>query len=114
MKTIIKKIFYKTRQESLQEYDIDFEQLNKFLENGFILIDVRSVQEYNEGHLKKAINIPHYEIIKSYQQFLPDKNEKIIVYCQNGGRSKKVCRKLKKLGYKNVYNLFGGLDNLNQ
>lgn len=112
MKKTIKKIFYKKRQESLQEYDIDYEQLNKLLQNGSILIDVRSVQEYNEGHLKKAINIPHYEIIKSYQHFLPDKNKKIIIYCQNGGRSKKVCKKLKKQGYKNVYNLFGGLDNI--
>ena len=93
-----------------QEMDINFEILQQMKKEGVILIDVRSIQEYNEGHLPGAIQLADYEIQTKYQAILPNKDVKIIVYCQNGGRSKKAYKKLKKLGYQNVYNLCGGLD----
>lgn len=92
---------------------VNFEMLKQMIKDGAILVDVRSIQEYNEGHLLGAIHLADYEITIKHSNILPNKNAQIIVYCQNGGRSKKACKKLKKLGYQNVYNLCGGLDNVN-
>ncbi|MBR3162676.1 MAG: rhodanese-like domain-containing protein [Clostridia bacterium] len=107
------KIFKKKMRRCLQECNINYEELINKVQNGAILLDVRSIQEYNEGHLLNAIHLADYEIQLKYNNTLPNKNTLIIVYCQNGGRSKKAYKKLKKLGYKNVYNLCGGLDNIN-
>ncbi len=105
-------IFERKKYRCLQEWDINFETLQRMTKDGAILLDVRSIQEYNEGHLYGAINLADYEISIKHNNVLPNKDAKIIVYCQNGGRSKKACKKLKKLGYQNVYNLCGGLDNI--
>lgn len=85
------------------------EESKKFIENYHredgIIIDVRSPQEYNEGHLKYAISIPDYDILKKASKVLIDKEEKIYVYCNAGMRSKQAKKYLKKLGYINVYNI---------
>ena len=113
MLNILKNILFRKRQRCLQEYDINYEELNKKIKEGAILVDVRSIQEYNEGHLYGAIHLSDYEIPTKHGIVLPNKTEEIVVYCQNGGRSKKAIKKLRKLGYKNTYNLCGGLDNIN-
>ena len=77
---------------------------------GAILVDVRSRQEYQEGHLAGAINIPEYEIIRRVEKEITKKNQLIVIYCQYGGRSRNVYIMMRKLGYTNVYNLYGGLD----
>lgn len=77
-----------------------------------ILLDVRSNQEYDEYHLDGAINIPLYELRTSVNNIIQDKNQAIIVYCQSGGRSKKAVNILKKLGYTNLYEIDGGIDNI--
>lgn len=106
-------MFWKKMSRCIQEWNINSEELNRKFQNGAILLDVRSIQEYNEGHLFGAIHLADYEISIKHKYILQNKNADIVVYCQNGGRSKKACKKLKKLGYKNVYNLCGGLDNIN-
>lgn len=75
------------------------------------LLDVRSVQEYKEGHLRNSINIPVYDLEKDAQKKLGKENI-IIVYCSAGIRSKRAVQILKKLGYKNLYNIEGGIDNI--
>lgn len=109
MLNIIKKIF--TRNT---ENDLNYTELINMRKssNETILIDVRSNQEYNEGHLNGAINIPIYEIEEKIQTIVRNKDTIIIVYCQSGARSKKAKKILEKLEYKNVYNLKGGIDNL--
>ena len=97
---------------SLQKGDITIEELKNKVSQGAILIDVRSNQEYREGHLQGAINIPEFEIVNRIQREVPKKNQSIIVYCQYGGRSRNVSSLMNKLGYTNVYNLYGGLDML--
>ena len=77
-----------------------------------ILIDVRSRQEFLEGHLNGSINIPLYELEQCCERKLIDKNSIIITYCQCGARSKKAIVILKKHGYKNVYHLKDGLDSI--
>ena len=68
-----------------------------------ILLDVRSSQEYEEGHLPNAINVPTYEINRKIENIIKDKNTIIICYCSVGIRSKKTVKMLKKLGYINLY-----------
>jgi rhodanese-related sulfurtransferase len=89
--------------------EINFEQLKNMVSKGAILIDVRSPQEFKEGHLPGAINIPEYEIRKVKNE-MPKLNQQIIVYCQYGGRSRDAYNMLRKIGYTNVYSLKGGLE----
>lgn len=93
--------------------DITFDELLKKQLCGAKVIDVRSRQEYDEGHIDGAINIPEYEINSSIKNVLNNLDEELIVYCQSGSRSRKAYKKLIKLNYKNVFNLYGGLDNQN-
>lgn len=93
--------------------NIDYNNLIKMIkeDKDVILLDVRSIQEYNEGHLNGAILIPLYELEKTVTNIIPDKKKKIIVYCKSGIRSMKAIEVLLKKGYVNLYNLYGGLDN---
>ncbi len=101
------KVFFR----GFEKYDINMDELKQKQNNGAIIIDVRSEQEYSEGHIDKAINLPDYKINKnSVSNILEDKTKEIIVYCQNGGRSRKAYKKLKKLGFEYVYNLYGGVE----
>lgn len=106
----IKKALLNYRKRFSNEINyIEMKELIKQNENA-VLIDVRSKQEYNEYHLPNAINIPVYEIENRIVNYVKDKNELIILYCQMGSRSKNAKRILEKLQYNNVYNLKGGLD----
>lgn len=93
-------------------YNVFFCGKNVFKKRGEIMIfvDVRSKQEYEEGHLNGAINIPLYDIGNNVSTILKDKKEEIIVYCKSGVRSKKAKKKLENLGYMNVKEIEGGLD----
>ena len=96
----------------MQPGDITIEELKIKVTQGAILLDVRSKQEYNEGHLQGAINIPDYEIAQRVQNEIPKKNQLVVTYCQYGGRSRNANSIMKKMGYTNLYNLYGGLDML--
>ena len=95
----------------MEFYEISMQELEEKQKNGAVIVDVRSLQEYDEGHIYKAINIPYYEIKKNVNNLLKNKKQEIVLYCQTGFRSKQAYKKLIKLEYKNVYNLYGGLDN---
>lgn len=107
----IKKIIKNKLYREMEEGDIGIDELKSYQNNGAVIVDVRSPQEYEEGHIDGAISIPEYNIKKNVENILKDKNEKIIVYCSSGGRSKKAQKSLKKLGYHNVYNLYNGIEN---
>ncbi|MBO5412950.1 MAG: rhodanese-like domain-containing protein [Clostridia bacterium] len=87
------------------------EEVKEMLKNhsNVILLDVRSHQEYEEGHLNGAINIPTYELYRKASKVLKDKNAIIIAYCTVGVRSKHAIEVLRKMGYKNLYHLEGGI-----
>ena len=97
---------------NLSKEDITINELKNKLLKGAILIDVRSNQEYREGHIKGAINIPEFEIKNKILKEIPKKNQLIVLYCQYGGRSRNAMQLMKKMGYTNMYNLYGGLDML--
>ena len=74
-----------------------------------IILDVRAQDEYDSGHIKNAVLIPHTEIEAQAAKKLPDKNQLILVYCRSGRRSKIASESLVKLGYTNVKE-FGGIN----
>ena len=74
-----------------------------------VLIDVRSVEEFQAGHLKNAINIPHTEIAEKIVSAVPDKSAKLQLYCRSGRRVKIAIDELKKLNYNNLEDL-GGME----
>ena len=77
-------------------------------ESGYIIIDARTQEEYDQGHIPGAILIPEYEIADRAENELPDKDQLILVYCRSGRRSKIAAEELVKLGYTNVKE-FGGI-----
>ena len=79
-------------------------------EDGYIILDVRTKEEYLEGHIKDAVNIPNEVIAEDAETILKDKDQKIYVYCRSGRRSKEACKKLAELGYRKVIDFGGILD----
>ena len=77
-------------------------------EEGYIILDVRTQEEYDEGHIPGAIVISHEEIEEKAEGMLPDKNQLLLVYCRSGRRSKIAAEALVELGYTNIKE-FGGI-----
>ncbi len=75
-----------------------------------LIIDVRTQEEWDEGHLQSAIHIPHDEIADEIAKHAKDKQRKIVLYCRSGGRAGVALQALKKLGYTNVENAGGFND----
>ena len=78
-------------------------------ESGRILLDVRTPEEFASGHIPGAVNIPNESIGTQQIPELPDKAQRILVYCRSGNRSKQASEKLAALGYTNVIE-FGGIN----
>lgn len=76
-------------------------------ETGYIILDVRTAQEYSEKHIPGAINIANESIGTEDISELPDKDQLILVYCRSGNRSKQASEKLVKLGYTNIIEIGG-------
>ncbi len=102
----------KCTREILDIKQITYDELLKKTKEGAILIDTRTKQEFLEGHLDGAILMPYYEISRRIENIIPNKDQIIIVYCQNGGRSIKASEILIRLGYVNVYNLKDGIEGI--
>lgn len=79
-------------------------------ETNYIILDVRRPDEYAEGHIPGAINVPNETIGTSEIPELPDKSQLILVYCRSGRRSKEAAGKLVSLGYTNIVEFGGILD----
>ena len=77
-------------------------------QQGYIILDTRAQDEYDEGHIPGAILIPHDEILEKAEGILTDKDQLILVYCRSGRRSKLAAEDLVKLGYTNIKE-FGGI-----
>lgn len=72
------------------------------------IIDVRSLAEWNEGHLSNAIHIPINELVNELPKKVDNVFATILFYCKKGFRASGAVEIAKKLGYKNVYYLQGG------
>jgi len=101
-------------QENTNAYEVlsfdDFK--NKISKNDVLLFDVRTMEEFNSGHLKGSVNIDFYDE-KLFDKFFKKvkKSEPIYIYCRSGNRSQKSSEILKKLGFVKIYDLEGGYKN---
>jgi len=91
-------------KHSVKEWDVT--QLKK--DTSVIIIDVREKSEYDVSHISNAMNFP-YKKFKAEQISHISKDKKLVIYCSVGYRSEKIAEKLVKSGYKNTYNLYGGI-----
>jgi rhodanese-related sulfurtransferase len=77
-------------------------------QEGYVILDTRTEEEYETGHIPGAIVISHEQIKEKAEQVLTDKDQLILVYCRSGRRSKLAAQDLVDLGYTNVKE-FGGI-----
>lgn len=101
--------FLTTKEEPTSSYNkITVDKAKEMIEKeDVIIIDVRTEDEYNTSHIKNAILIPNETIGNEKLKEVSNLNQKIIIYCRSGARSKKAAMKLINIGYKNVYDMGG-------
>ena len=99
-------------QQSKDYRQIDMDEAIAIMnsQSGYIILDVRRVDEFSAGHIPGAINIPNESIGNEEISALPDKDQLILVYCRSGNRSKQASEKLAALGYTNIVEFGGILD----
>ena len=98
-------------ENNMREYvSITMEEAKNVFETqgDYIILDVRREDEFAEGHIPGAINVPNEDIQDIEPSELPDKNQTIYVYCRSGNRSKQAASKLVAMGYTNIIE-FGGI-----
>lgn len=76
----------------------------------YVILDVRTLNEYNEGHIEGAVLLPDYEIQNQAEIVLDNKENVILVYCRSGKRSEAAAKELIEMGYTHVYDLGGIMD----
>lgn len=87
----------------------DKDMVKQWIQNGAIVVDVRTKSEYAEGHYSGAMNIP-VDVLPANLNQLKDKQTKIIVYCRSGARSERAKQILQASGYSSVLNAGGFSD----
>ena len=75
----------------------------------YMIVDVRRPDEFAEGHIAGAVNVPNETIEDEAPDALPDKEQTLFIYCRSGNRSKEASQKLADMGYTNVFE-FGGIN----
>lgn len=89
---------------------ISAEDAKIIIESGnALVVDVRTADEFKEGHISGAQNIDVYEAAFEEEVNMLDKNTKYVVNCRSGGRSARAVSLMSELGFKNVTNLEGGI-----
>ncbi len=82
-------------------------EMLELVDDGAVLIDVRTLVEYNAKHIDGAINLPVENIANTIEKEIKDKEKKIVLYCRSGNRSATAGQTLIDMGYKNVYDMGG-------
>ena len=100
-----------TRQLSVQEVKGAIDKAPSLREKGFLLVDVRSVEEHDTGAIPGTdANIEFREMAQRHKEIGAGLDDHIVVYCQSGTRSNKAADTLTELGYRNVYNIRGSVN----
>ncbi|WP_019230283.1 rhodanese-like domain-containing protein [Sedimentibacter sp. B4] len=95
--------------EKIQYVKISPKDAKEIMDNEeSIVLDVRTKDEYDQGHIEGAVLLPVDEISSKAEEVLKDKKAKILVYCRSGNRSATAAKALIKMGYENVLD-FGGI-----
>ncbi len=91
-------------------YEISQDLAKEMIDNEkVVILDVREEEEFEEGHIENSVLLPVGEVTMSAEKLIPNKDEKVLVYCRSGNRSKQAAYVLATLGYTNVYE-FGGIN----
>ena len=108
------KMSKEVKSEKKAEYKkITSDEAKKMMETEkTIVVDVRTIEEYNEGHIPNAVSIPLETIENEAEAKLKNKDDLILVYCRSGRRSREAALKLIEKGYTNVID-FGGIQDWN-
>lgn len=107
--TTLNKEISSKGQESVRVSRITSEEAKEEMNNrDVIILDVRTEDEYNSGHIENSVLIPVDDLEDKAEELLINKEQKILVYCRSGNRSKKAADLLVEIGYTNVYD-FGGI-----
>lgn len=77
--------------------------------NDSLILDVRDNNEFQQGHIANSLHIPMSEVKNRLSELEKFKNSQVIVSCRSGHRSARICTLLKKMGFKNIFNLRGGI-----
>ena len=97
-------------KRQIREVTVRDVQDNLNLENGFTILDVREGDEFEQGHLNKAVFIPRGFLEQKIEKTITDKTKPIVVYCAGGTRSALAAKTLQDLGYTDVYSMRGGFN----
>ena len=99
-------------KDPLSYSQITMEELAEKLEEkgDYLLVDVRTMQEYEEGHIPGAVCIPNESIAAGETDGLPQKDQLIYLYCRSGNRSKQAAESLVEMGYSNIVECGGIID----
>ncbi|HIE74499.1 MAG TPA: rhodanese-like domain-containing protein [Flavobacteriales bacterium] len=90
--------------------DIELDEFEKKMASEkYLLVDVRTAEEFAEGHIKGAINIDYLAENFSIEIQELELESPVLLYCRSGNRSSKAMKTMKELGFKEVYNLEGGI-----
>ena len=98
----------KTQSPQYEQISAEKAKELMYTEKDYIILDARTQEEFDEGHIDGAILIPEYEVSTRAEKELPDKDQLILVYCRSGRRSKIAAQALVDIGYTNVKE-FGGI-----
>lgn len=77
-------------------------------DSSLVIVDVRRPEEFAQGHIPGAVNIPNEDIGDEMPEALPDLEQRILIYCRSGNRSAAAAKKLVDIGYEDIYD-FGGI-----
>lgn len=90
--------------------DIDNNKLKELLtDKNTLLIDIRTKEEFEERHIKNAINIPLHDLMDNIDDIEDFKEKNIVIYCRSGHRSIIACNLLGLSGFNKIYNLKSGI-----
>jgi len=85
--------------------DLSETEAQKYVKQGVLVVDVRTVQEYETKHLTNVINIPLDEVKQKFPTMITNKAEIVLLHCRSGRRSSLAEQELRALGYTNVFNI---------
>ena len=98
-----------TQPEVKAEYrKISQDEAAAMFSDDAVILDVRTQEEFDEGHIRDAVLLPDYDVAALAATVLPDKEQIILIYCRTGRRSENAARELIEMGYTRVYD-FGGI-----
>src|SRR5918995_2753440 len=91
--------------------ELDVAQARKEIERGeAVLLDTREPHEFEDSHLEGATLVPPATVSERIEELVPDRAQRVILYCRTGSRSARAADELQTLGYENVANVAGGIE----